>query len=183
MSALKLLPQVNPTAAEQLAGIVDIRISHGEDFFECRTVYPEFNSSGQTSVTANYTINIPESAGLAVDNFFGDAYLNNIGGMIAADIQYGGLEINSAASSVQARVQGDFPVRISGLQQGGIFKFQGVTADSNINGNIDINHFREKSIHQIGSNANITLTCDNNLIIALLPEMDPDISAVVAYGN
>lgn len=173
-------------AAEQLAGIVDIRISHGEDFFECRTVYPEFNSSGQTSVTANYTINIPESAGLAVDNFFGDAYLNNIGGMIAADIQYGGLEINSAASSVQARVQGDFPVRISGLQQGGIFKFQGVTAEfSNINGNIDINHFRGKvNLTQIGSNANITLTCDNTpAFIALLPEMDPDISAVVAYGK
>ena len=50
--------------AEQLAQVIEIHVSHGEDFLECRTVYPEVKTTGQMFLSVNYTIQIPKNAGL-----------------------------------------------------------------------------------------------------------------------
>ena len=83
-------------------------------------------------------------------------------------------------------MQGDFPVHINGLAQGGVFKFQGVSADlENIGGEVDINHFRGKiKIKRISENATITLNCDSaQSMLVLTPDINPDLSAIIVYGK
>lgn len=172
--------------AENLANAIEIRVSHDMDFFECRTVYPEVKSTGQLFLSVNYTVQIPKHAALTADNFFGDVFLSDIGGAITTDVQYGGLEIINAQKQVHARVQGDFPVQINGLAKGGTFKFQGVSANlENINGEVNINHFRGKiQVQRIGANATVSLNCDSaQAFVALTPDINPDLSAVIVYGK
>ena len=172
--------------ADQLAQMIHIEVSHGEDFLECRTKYPEVKTSGQTFLSVNYTVKIPQAAGLSVDNFFGDVHLVNIGGMIAAKVHYGGLTIHNAHGSTQAHVQGDFPVVIKGLHQGGTFQFQGVSAElSDIQGTLDIRQFRGKlNIRKINANADISVNCDTTQTsLSLTPDSKPDLSAVILYGR
>ena len=172
--------------AEQLAQLIEIRVSHGENYLECRTVYPEVKSGGQMFLSVDYNILIPRDAGLTVDNFFGDVYLNDIGGMVVADVQYGGLDLKQIRGKTRARVQGDFPVHIEGLRQGGSFKFQGASVDiTDIQGEVDINHFRGKVvIRQIAVDTHLCLNSDSaQAMLALSPEDNPDLSAVIAYGK
>ncbi|MCK5861348.1 MAG: hypothetical protein KAH38_02610, partial [Candidatus Hydrogenedentes bacterium] len=75
--------------AEQIVQTIDISVSHKEDFIECHTVYPEIKSDDQLFQSVNYNIQIPKDAALVVDNFFGDVYLSDIGGTVAANVQYG----------------------------------------------------------------------------------------------
>jgi DUF4097 and DUF4098 domain-containing protein YvlB len=172
--------------AEHLADVIEIKVSPGMDVFECRTVYPEVKSTGQLFLSVNYTVQIPQNASLTADNFFGDVLLSDIGGAITVDVQYGGLKIINALETVHARVQGDFPVHINGLARGGVFKFQGVSAElENISGEVDINHFRGKiTLQRISADATITLNCDSaQSTILLTPEINPDLSAIIVYGK
>ena len=172
--------------AEQLTRLIEVRVAHGEDYLECRTIYPEVRSSDQLSLSVNYAIQAPRDAGLAIDNFFGDVYLEDIGGMVVADVQYGGLELTEIKGRVRARVQGEFPVRVAGLRQGGVFRLLGADAEfSNIRGDVDIDHFRGRvTVRQIAEDARVTINSDSGrALIVLPPDATPDISAVIVHGR
>ncbi len=173
------------SGAEQVAQLIDVRVSHGEDYLECRTVLPEIKDN-RVSITVNYAVSIPRDAGLIVDNFFGDVYLADIGGMVVADVQYGGLEMARLQGVARARIQGDFPVRIHGLRQGGMFKLQGAQAEfTDVHGEVDISHFRGLvTIRQPGEKSHINLNSDSGRAhIVLPPDANPDFSATVLYGR
>ncbi len=174
------------SAAEQLANLVEIRVAHGEDYLECRTVYPEIKSSSEIAWSVNYTLHVPRDAGIVVDTFFGDVSLSDIGGMLVADVQYGALTLGNIHGSARARVQGNFPVQVHGLHQGGEFKFQGAVAEfHDVRGDLNVDHFRgATTITGLAEDVRLTIQCDTaKARVVLAPDMMPDLSAVIVYGR
>lgn len=171
--------------AEQIAQLIEARVSHSEDYLECRTLLPEIKGRN-VSITVDYSVQVPRDAALIVDNFFGDVSLAGIGGMVVADVQYGGLDLQNIQGAARVRVQGEFPVHVHGLHQGGVFKLQSAQATfSDVHGALDISHFRGLvTVREPGPDVRISLSSDSGRAhIVLPPDASPDFTATVLYGR
>lgn len=173
-------------AAEQVSQLIEVRVTQGMDYLECRTHLPEIQGGSQVSMVVNYQLTIPRDAGLMVDNFFGDVRAEGLGGNLVADVQYGGLSLSQISGTVRAQVLGEFQVTASGLKQGGAFKLQNASADfTDFGGELSVQHFRGAvTFRQPASQSSIRLSSDSGRArIVLPPNTTPDLNATLSYGT
>lgn len=173
-------------AADQVAQLIEVGVTQGLDYLECRTRLPEIKGGGKVSMVVNYQLMVPQDAGLAVENFFGDVHVGGLGGSLVADVQYGGLELSQMSGPVRAQVLGDFQVTASGLRQGGTFKLQNANGDfSDYQGELSVQHFRGAvTIRQPGPQSSLLLSSDSGRAKVILPlNSNPDLNATLSYGK
>ncbi len=174
------------TAAEQVARLIEVRVTQGLGHLECRTHLPEITGGSQISMVVNYQLTVPRDAGLIVDNFFGDVRIDGLAGPLVADVQYGGLALSQISGTVRAQVLGDFQVSAVGLKQGGSFHLQSAIAEfSDFGGDLSVQHFRGSVLFKDPApQASIRLSSDSGLArIVLPPNTNPDLNATLSYGK
>ena len=172
--------------AEQVSQLIELRIAEEGDYWECRTSLPELRSGDAVAMSVHLQLTVPRDATLTINNYFGDVYVNDLGGPLSAEIQYGALQLSHIQGPVRARVQGEFPVRAHYLNQGGTFILTGAEANfSNYQGNLDITHFRGSvTVHHPGATSTLNLVSENGRAEILLPpDANPDLTATVTHGR
>lgn len=173
-------------SAEQVAELIEISVTQGLDYLECRSQFPDITGGDKVSMAVNYQILVPRDAGLSVENFFGDVHVAGLGGSLTAEVQYGGLELSQIAGTVRAQVVGDFHVNATGLKQGGLFKLQNASADfSDFQGEMSVQHFRGTvTFRRPAPQSSVVLSSDSGRAqIFLPPNADPDVNATLSYGK
>ncbi|HOH42142.1 MAG TPA: hypothetical protein PLZ53_03430, partial [Candidatus Hydrogenedentes bacterium] len=172
--------------AEQVSSLIELRVEQEGDYWECRTSLPELRSGDAVAMSVHYEAAIPKDATLTINNYFGDVYVNDLGGALTAEIQYGALHLSHIQGLVRARIQGEFPVRANYLNQGGTFIMTGTDAEfSNFQGNLDITQFRGSvTVRHPGPESTVNLISENGRTEILLPpDANPDLTATVAHGR
>lgn len=173
-------------SADQVAQLIEVGVTQGLDYLECRTRLPEIQGGSKVSMVVNYQLMVPQDAGLAVENFFGDVHVAGLGGSLVADVQYGGLELSQISGPVRAQVLGDFQVTATGLKQGGTFKLQNANGEfSDYQGELSVQHFRGAvTIRQPGPRSTLLLSSDSGRAAVILPpNTNPDLNATLSYGK
>jgi len=172
--------------AAEVARTIDVNVSPAEDQLEVRTYLPASRrDAGSVSIAVNYTITVPSSAAVSADNFFGDTHIRGVGGRVTVEAQYGAVELQSLSGPVNVRSHGDFPVRVSGLSQGGSFQMHGARAEfSNVRGALKITNFRGAvSLRDLAPEVEVDVVNDSGPIDLLLPTgANPDLTTTVIYG-
>jgi len=172
--------------AEQVSSLIELRVEQEGDYWECRTSLPELRSGDAVAMSVHYEAAIPKDATLTINNYFGDVYVNDLGGALTAEIQYGALHLSHIQGLVRARIQGEFPVRANYLNQGGTFIMTGTDAEFlNFQGNLDITQFRGSvTVRHPGPESTVNLISENGRTEILLPpDANPDLTATVAHGR
>lgn len=173
-------------AAEQVAELIDVNVTEGIDFLECRSQLPDIKGGGKVSMTVNYQVLLPRDANLSVENYFGDVYVAGLAGTLTAGVQYGDLELSQISGTVRAQVIGAFQVRAAGLKQGGVFTLQNADADfSDFQGELSVQHFRGSvTFRRPAPQSSIILSSDNGHVQIVLPATTrPDLNATLSYGK
>lgn len=173
--------------AAEVAEAIAVSVKQGDEQIEVRTVFPDLRGAESgTSKTVNYVITVPTSASVFCSNFFGDTEATGIGGLLAVDAQYGQVSLNNIIGPVRARALGEFPFRVRGLAQGGVFDLNGAEADfSGLSGDLQVRNFRGSILlHQIGQEARLDAVNSSGPVRVLLAPQDaPDLSATALYGK
>ncbi len=172
--------------AASLVQGVQVQSAHTGDLVEIRTQYPETKPEmGYVAMAVNYTVTIPKTASLVTDNFFGDTFAQNIGGLLAVEAQYGLVDISGITGNVKVRTHGEFPVKAKNLAQGGVFQLHNAQAEfSGISGELQVNNFRGSIVMgNLAPDAYIDAASDGGPIHLILPlDAQPDLTATVLYG-
>ncbi len=90
-------------------------------------------------IKVDHVITVPRSASVSVDNFFGDTRVVGIGGNVTLNNQYGAVELENINGNVSVRMQGEFPVKVRRITNGGTFYLSRCVAEfSDISGDMNI---------------------------------------------
>jgi hypothetical protein len=177
----------SPELAAELARAIDLNITPGENLVEIRTFLPDTRKeSGLVTMEVNYDITVPSGASLVSDNFFGDTVVRGLSGLVAVESQYGLVELSALSGEVKARTHGEFPLRVSGLAQGGVFDLNGAHAEfANVGGRLRVMNFRGSvRVQDLADGAFAEITSDNGPVTVVLPpEAEPDLTVNAVYGN
>lgn len=176
----------SPKMADDIVDLVNIQMSKGNEFLECKTYLPEIRNASNVSMTVNYQIQVPEDVSILIDNFFGDVRIHGVGGNIAATVQYGGLELNRIGGNVNTQVVGEFDVICRELKRGGTFTLQNVSAEfHNVQGDMSIQQFRgDLLVAYPAPQSKTIVTTDGGKVRFMLPsDTNPDFKATVIYGK
>lgn len=85
----------NKSDAERLLGKVSIEINGNSNRVEAiTTIEDKINTNGESSITIDYTINMPRTLNLVLNNKFGDIYVDENSGSSLINLDYGNLQIN-----------------------------------------------------------------------------------------
>src|SRR5690606_2218339 len=130
--------------AAEIARTIDIRITPSDNLIEIRTFLPDTRRDlGVVTMEVNYDITVPSGTSLVSDNFFGDTTVRGLSGLVAVESQYGIVDLSNLTGEVKARAHGEFPLRATGLAQGGVFDLHSAHAEfSNIGGRLRVSNFR-----------------------------------------
>ncbi len=173
-------------AAEVSKGI-SLNVSATPDTLDIRALRPGLRPEmGEVTQVVNLTITVPIDAVLSIDNFFGDTYVRGTGGLLVVDAQYGALELDGIAGPIRARTQGAFPLRATGLAQGGIFRVNGAQAEfSGVQGQLLVNSFRGGVVvRDLAAEAVLDVNSDSGPVrLVLAPGTKPALAAAAFYGN
>jgi len=173
--------------AGEIAAAIELRVTHTEDALSVRTFLPDTRrDQGFVAIEVNYAITIPKGASLIADNFFGDTVVRGVGGQAAVEVQYGLVDLGAMDGPVHVRAHGEFPVKIRGLAQGGVFQLHGSQAEfSDVAGQLRVNNFRGAiRITDLRPDAALDIASDSGPIqVSLPPGAQPDFYATVLYGE
>lgn len=177
----------NGEIAAEVAKGISLTVNATEDTVDIRALRPSLRPEmGQVAQVVNLKISVPVGAAVAIDNFFGDTAVRGTGGLLTVDAQYGALDLESIAGPVRARTQGAFPLRASGLAQGGVFRVNGAQAEfSGVSGQLLINNFRGSVlVRDLAPEATLDANSDSGPIRLILPPgAKPALSAATFYGD
>jgi hypothetical protein len=173
--------------AAEIARTIDIRITPSDNLIEIRTFLPDTRRDlGVVTMEVNYDITVPSGASLVSDNFFGDTTVRGLSGLVAVESQYGIVDLSNLGGEVKARAHGEFPLRATGLAQGGVFDLHSAHAEfSNIGGRLRVHNFRGSvRLQDLAPEVSADVVSDNGPITLLLtPEAEPDLTVNMLYGT
>lgn len=172
--------------ADELAKATSIQVAPSKEVVEAHTQLPEVGrDKGPVSTRVDYTVTVPEGANLVLDNFFGDTYVRGVGGLVAIEAQYGGIQLDAIRGPVTVRSHGEFPVEARGLSQGGMFDLNGARARfSGVRGDLRVHGFRsELTFDTVPPDSTLEASSESGSIrLVLAAGAKPDLTAAVRYG-
>ncbi len=173
--------------ASEVAQATTIQVAPAKEVVEAHTVLPEVGrDKGPVSTRVDYTVTVPQGANLVLDNFFGDTYVRGVGGLVAIEAQYGGIQLDEIRGPLTVRSHGEFPVEARGLAQGGMFDLNGARARfSSVHGELRVQGFRSDIVFDgVQADNTIEASSESGSIRLLLPSgAKPDLTATVRYGE
>jgi hypothetical protein len=175
------------SVAAEVAGNIEINVSATEEVVEMSTYLPDTRRDmGIGSITVNYTVTIPRTASLVTDNFFGDTIIEDVGGLVVVEAQYGMVDLSGLSGPVKVRTHGEFPLIARNLAQGGVFDLHGAKAEfSGIGGEINVNNFRGSVlVRSFAAQAVLDIVSDLGPIHVMTPPgAEPDLTVTVFDGE
>ncbi len=134
---------------EKLVNNFQPRINKGNDSLSIDNQFPEEIAS---FIKIDYVITLPRSSNVSVDNFFGDTRISNVDGTVTVNEQYGSVELENINGKVSVRTQGEFPIKVQKISNGGFFYFSRAKAEMNdLQGEISIcNLLGELKLQKLG---------------------------------
>ncbi len=112
----------------------------------------QFPEESVSFIKIDYIITLPRSSNIFVDNFFGDTRVSNIDGAVTINEQYGSVELENINGRVSLRAQGEFPLKVRKIMNGGLFYLSRTNAEiSDLQGEISIyNILGELKLQKLG---------------------------------
>jgi hypothetical protein len=125
--------------AEELTKAIMVNVAPGDRFLQIRTIYPDTRALGQVDMKVNYDVYVPRDANVVCKNDFGDTEVRGIGGTVSIDALGGMVILERIEGAVTVRARGEYPLRATGLLEGGRFVTRGATAQfTDIGGALDV---------------------------------------------
>ncbi len=172
--------------AQELANAIDVLVNVSDKTVEIRTIYPDTRGMGNVAKTVNLTITVPAYLAVECANHFGDIRAKGLEGDLALDCRYGAVELEDISGSVRVRARGEFPLRVTGLRQGGTFELWRTQAEfRKVFQTLKIlNFFGSVQLEDIGDTLEADITNDSGPIrLILTDEIQPDVQASVFFGS
>lgn len=172
--------------AQEIARGTNITVNADPDQVEIRTQYPDTRDLGHVAKEVNYVITVPQDIRLSCRNNFGDIVIEGIRGEVAADAQFGVVDLRNLAGPVRVRARGELPLFAYNLEQGGAFDLRGTQAEFNgVAKELRVSNFLGSVLLAgLPSDVDASITCDSGPVTVLLAETDqPTLEAFVLFGS
>jgi hypothetical protein len=172
--------------ANELIEAFQIQAVESPDRVELRSQYPDTRDKGKVAVRASYFLTVPKGVGVTCKNDWGDTFITGVGGPVEIDARFGAVDIRDVSGNVRVRALGDFPLRGSGLRQGGAFELQGTRAEfANVSGKLQVANFMGSvSLRDLAQECEWTVTSESGPVRLSIPEnARPDVNAHTVFGT
>ncbi|MCF6284157.1 MAG: hypothetical protein L3K26_03075, partial [Candidatus Hydrogenedentes bacterium] len=186
ISAKVIVGAESASVAEEISRAINVSVTESENAVHIRPILPDHRDMGDISMQVNLFITVPRNAQVDADNFFGDTYIRGVEGRVAIESQYGIVDLADLDAPVSARLRGEFPVRVLGLEQGGHFQLHGSSAEfGQIAGPLQISSFGGSIVvDSLEENAELDIVSESGSVaLVLSPESAPDLTASTRYGT
>ena len=187
VSAKVIVGAESASVAEEVSRAITVSISEQEGGVYIRPIFPEHHRDmGTITKQVNLYITAPRNAQVVSENFFGDTYIRGVDGLVALESQYGIVDLAELGGAVSARLRGEFPLRVLGLEQGGTFQLHGSGAHfGQIAGALRINAFGGSvTVGALEVDAELDVVSESSTTTLVLPVGSaPDLTAVTRYGS
>lgn len=177
----------SPEIASMIAEDMSVTISDNDDVLTIHTDRPDTPQDvGLFTVTVDYDIRAPANVDIAADNFFGDTVVQGLNGPVTVNARYGSVELLDLSGPVALRAYGEFPVKVSRIDQGGSFQMHGAQAEfSQLAGVCHISNFRgDTQIRDLGDEIELDISSESGPVhVHLNADNTPDFSVNLLYGS
>ncbi|GMU93892.1 MAG: hypothetical protein AMXMBFR4_29500 [Candidatus Hydrogenedentota bacterium] len=172
--------------AAQIAEAVKVSVTPSPDFVEVRATYPDTRDKGKIAIKMDFEVTAPAGAAVICKNDWGDTTVVGVNGGVTIDSRFGALDLRDIGGPVRVRAWGEFPLRASGLRQGGEFELQGTRGEfATIAGGVKISSFMGSIvIRDPAAESQLDVTSESGPIEVFVPEhAAPDIAASAVFGS